>query len=479
MRVLKVLALAGALTACFAGQALALEVKASGQWDFSFGYYGNRTHYDADHGPKSNSDPFAPIMRVRPMFEFKASESVTAVLGFEIGDIFFGQNPGDGTGSGSGGQLDADGVNIETRRAYLDWEVPGTPARVRMGIQNMRFPGVVAGNPLMNADVMGVAASAQLTDNVGVTLSWARPYDVSATDEKKNLFDEMDFGILAVPIKTPSVRVTPWLAGGSVGKDTTYNNASAGALAPTASNHSTRAYRGRWVPADKRYDQSAIWWAGTAFELPLVSPFIVKLDAMYGEQDAKGDFNTRGYFTAWQLGYKASWATNSLIGWYSSGDGKGRSSSYGTIPVVSDDAGWGMTSFGMNGQRGTNRDKAISGQGIGMWGLGVEVKDISFTQDLSHLLRFMVMRGTNSGDRINANTPLYTGDGGGNSRYFYMVSTDTAYEANFENTYQVSKNLEIGLDFAYIHLDLSKQRSDNWRNTEDSWAAILSFQYKY
>lgn len=479
MRVLKVLALAGALTACFAGQALALEVKASGQWDFSFGYYGNRTHYDADHGPKTNSDPFLSAMRVRPMFEFKASESLTAVLGFEIGDIFFGQNPGNGVGPGSGGQLDADGVNVETRRAYLDWEVPGTPARVRMGIQNMHFPRAVASNPLMNADVAGVAASAQLNDNVGVTLSWARPYDVSATDEKKNLFDEMDIAILSVPVKTPSVRVTPWLAGGSVGKDTTYNNASAGAVGPSATSHAARASRGRWIPADQRENQALIWWAGAALELPVVQPFIVKLDAMYGEQDAKGDFNTRGYFAATELGYAWSWAKTSFIGWYSSGDRGGKNSSYGTIPVISDDAGWGMTSYGMNGQRGINRDKSISGNGIGMWAMGLQVKDVSFTQDLSHLLRAVVMRGTNSGDRINSDTPLYTGDGGGNSRYFYMVSTDTAYEVNFENTYKVSQNLQIGLDFAYIHLDLSKQRSDNWRNTEDSWAAMLSFQYKY
>ena len=57
------------------------------------------------------------------------------------------------------------------------WIVPSTQVQIRMGMQGIAMPGFVADNPVMNADVAGVAASAVLTPEVGLTVFWARPYD--------------------------------------------------------------------------------------------------------------------------------------------------------------------------------------------------------------------------------------------------------------------------------------------------------------
>src|SRR5439155_15266999 len=85
-----------------------------------------------------------------------------AVWALEVGDIIWGHGGGsanaDGGGSngvpqglssssatartrnGAGGALGADGVNVETKHAYLWFDIPAVPdARLTMGIQNVQF----------------------------------------------------------------------------------------------------------------------------------------------------------------------------------------------------------------------------------------------------------------------------------------------------------------------------------------------------
>jgi hypothetical protein len=79
-----------------------------------------------------------------------ADKKANAVWGLEIGDITWGTGGGSngaefgGTGSrvgnGAGGELGNDGVNVETKRLYLQFEVPFVPgARITAGIQGVSF----------------------------------------------------------------------------------------------------------------------------------------------------------------------------------------------------------------------------------------------------------------------------------------------------------------------------------------------------
>ena len=87
----------------------------------------------------ADDDPMQRFVdtRLRLSFDLRPASPLAVHYGLEIGDITFGaENPPiwDATGrrlvnvgGGSGGGEGADGVNLETKNAYLDLQVPGAP----------------------------------------------------------------------------------------------------------------------------------------------------------------------------------------------------------------------------------------------------------------------------------------------------------------------------------------------------------------
>ncbi len=470
------------LAVCFVlgslSSAAAVDVKVKGNWQFSYGYFGNYSFYDGGKGPDNKMDPFQARMRSRTQVEFIASETLRSVLQFEIGVQNFGQS--------GFTALDADGKDIKVKHAFIDWTIPGTKTSLRMGVQPMKMPGLIAGNFVYNNDIAGVMASTEFSPEVALTAFWARPYDAFPTvdagnvyDErgnriqKKKRFDEMDLFGFTLPVKTQFVRLTPWAMIGSVGADSGYYN----------SNYNIAYAQGYDVA--NRYGQSLIWWAGLSFELPTLDPFIVQFDGMYGSLSGKDNRGTSGYYLALLLGYKWNWGTTSLVGWYGSGDdGEFGKDDMGRIPVVSADGGFEMGTRGFAGNRALSRAYGISGLGSGTWGLGIRIDNVSFTENLTHGFRAYYVRGTNSGERIGPDSPVYlsTGNKGISAspdHYAYLISTDSAWDFALTNTYKISDNFNIGLDFSYTQLNLSKQRSSQWEDTTGAYAGVLSFQYTF
>ena len=87
----------------------------------------------------ADDDPMQRFVdtRLRLSFDLRPESPLSVHYGLEIGDVTFGaRNPPiwDATGhrlvnvgSGSGGGEGADGLNLETKNAYLDLQVPGMP----------------------------------------------------------------------------------------------------------------------------------------------------------------------------------------------------------------------------------------------------------------------------------------------------------------------------------------------------------------
>lgn len=120
--------------------------------------------------------------RARLLYESKISDDLKGVLQFEIdsrwGDQAYGLNSVSSTsftGRNTGGGLEADRVNIETKNVYLDFRVPGTPVRAKAGIQGFtdEFKGIFLGY----ADTAGVVADGMF-GNVAVKAGWLRFWDV-------------------------------------------------------------------------------------------------------------------------------------------------------------------------------------------------------------------------------------------------------------------------------------------------------------
>ena len=499
------LALACAFALGSVCSAQAIDMKVAGQWDFTFGWTNNVAKTGGSfidnsdrNGNGKNADSFAARHRVRTQIDFIASEQLAGVLLFEIGDINWGRANGN-SGRSSGGALDADGVNVETKRAYLDWMIPSTDVKIRMGIQGFALPyayGSAGNNPILANDGAGITVSTPIVDGLAITAFWLRAFDANEYDGNNNQLDETDIFGVTMPITAiEGMTITPYAVYAAIGADSGFWGYSDGSptrtdsiAAPTAANPlATRARSNDWTGTDTH-----AWYAGLAFKLDMFDPMTFVFDGMYGNlSGSDGDSNSpgsEGWLVDAALRYKLDWGTAGLFGWYGSGDDDNAidDGEYGRLPVLGYDWGAGYTSFGFDGSRSAiGTDNVVSLSGIGTWGVGLELVDLSFVTDLKHTIRVAYYRGTNDADLVQAH-PASFGSRYNNRMFLgdrqYMTDEDSAIEVNFDHQYKIYENLSAFLDLGYIHMDLD---NETWRNTnlgggdDDAWKAQLSFQFKF
>jgi hypothetical protein len=168
---LKVTAIVG-LALLVAAPAMALDFKFGAEYRVRF--YSNLNGAQATLGNDEGTTSARGVqIRIRPRFDVSDDNgNITATLRLEIGDIewgngggaagtangnFSGSIPYSGArvGNGSGGAIGVDGVNVETKWAYMDFATPwGVPLRWRAGLQ----PWYESKGILVDDDVAGVRA---------------------------------------------------------------------------------------------------------------------------------------------------------------------------------------------------------------------------------------------------------------------------------------------------------------------------------
>ena len=495
------LAVAFALGSVCAAQADGIDIKVKGQWDFAFGVVNNRVFKESvnwsnprgtrqmgqsGQGTRRDNDNFEARQRIRTQINFISSEYLQAVLMFEIGDLDWGR--GGSSGRSSGGALDADGVNIETKRAYLDWIIPNTEISVRMGIQDMSVPSTRFDSVIMDADVAGITVSAPITDWLSLTAFWARPFDRFRNDRENDtdndhLDDETDlFGIVA-PITFNGVAISPYFIWGNAG---TASGAAAYALGANSGLGT--------ITSSIENSSAKIWFLGSNFKLNMFDPLVFDMDVIYGKmQKAEygtpsnhGELGTEGWYIAATLDYKFSWGTPGVFGWWASGDDYDdvQNGELGRIPAFMNDGNtFDATSFGTTGfyaiGNGGNAN-VVSGSGAGTWGVGIQVADVSFIQDLSHTLRFAYYRGTNDPDVVKEGeiAPGWACDG------LYLTKDDSVFEVNFDHTYKIYENLTAVLELGYLRLNSDKDTwapggNTDFKDNDDAWKAEINFRYAF
>ncbi len=483
------------------GAAKAVDVKVKGNFEFAFGHVGSeggaerKAYFGAPGEDSMQGDEWQARQRTRIQIDFIASEQLKGVLHFEIGDLNWGRN---GSGGASGGGLDADGVNVKTKSAFIDWLIPHTEVAVRMGIQPLALPfaGPGGSNPIFYADVAGITVSAPINDMFSVVAFWARPFDAYGSDIDSNgnvqhYNDETDMFGLVLPIKGQGWGVTPW-----------------GVLANVGNNSGFYQY---YLPAAVAGSQAApnqsdngsdlAWWAGTAIEIKMFDPLTFGMDVAYGRVNKQDlDFRagtvrgtpttpafsmnagTRGWFIDAALNYKLDWATPGIFGWWSSGDDMDdvEDGWLGRIATLGGDMGFKASSFGFAGSNGRGADDVISQSGAGTWGIGAQLANFSFLDPkLSHTLRVLYYQGTNDADVAQA----FGGKFRNKFDDIYMTDKDSAWEVNFEHTYKMYENLTVYLEMGYIRLDMD---ADTWEGVlssdarkDNMWKSQLLFKYAF
>ncbi len=462
-RIVTLLLAAGLVFGAFGG-AQAADIKAKGQWDFNFEFLNNTDFQSKEHGGKGG-DTFAGKQRLRTQIDIVASESLSGTVYFEMGDTIWGKDDG---------ALGADGKSVEVKRSYIDWIVPNTDLKVRMGIQGLALPGGVAGSPVMDDDVAAITMSYAFNDMVAATAFWARPYDASATDDAGSTsFDEMDVFGLIVPVTLDGMKITPWGAYSSIGKNlngpdaTKYNSASwkqaAAGLRPA------NLPAGATTTFDK---DTTAWWGGLSYELSMFDPIRFKMDGIYGSVQADSEeWERSGWLVIGSLDYKMSMMTPGLFAWYASGDDDDANNGSERMPYISPD--FGPTSFGMDKVGAPiATDSLLTVSGAGTWGVGLQLADISFIENLKHTLRVAYIKGTNDAEMAKNGHADLKQDGNG----LYLTDEDSAWEVNFDHTYNIYENLALIVEMGYIKLDVDE---DTWGNAEYDDAMKLGFNLKY
>ena len=484
-------------------QADGIDIKVKGQWDFAFGWASNMGFKDSNTARTRRIDDFEARHRVRTQINFITSEYLQAVLMFEIGDLDWGRNRQGGSNYNSGarasrstgGALDADGVNVETKRAYLDWVIPNTEVAVRMGIQGLALPSTPMGSPVFNADVAGILVSSPITDWLSAAAFWIRPFDAYNNGDNMDYSDEVDaFGVL-LPVSFDGIKFTPWFIYGFVGAnsgiyDYLFDVRNTHDNSVTARNSSTQVY-----------------WIGAHLELSLLDPLVFNIEGIYGhlsQADLSGfagavekgwgaatRFGTSGWFIGATLDYKLDFMTPGIFGWYASGDDANSDDSgkLGRMPVLGNDGGsFGPTSFGSAGYYGITQNSnsgTIMGTGTGTWGIGLQLANISFIQDLSHTVRLAYYRGTNDADLIKKDG-VVSGLGGlmYSADRFYLTDEDYVWEVNFDHKYKIYENLTAVLELGWLRMHTDEDtwgkrgNGDNKEN-DNAWKAQIAFRYTF
>lgn len=113
---------------------------------------------------------------------------VKGVYAIELGAIRFG-NQGSSVGRSTGGGFSGDGVNIETRWAYVDIQLPGVERKARFKVGLLPY----SLNPfLWTETAMGVVFDGAAGKDIGYQLAWVRGKESFNTTSDDSLFEDVD-----------------------------------------------------------------------------------------------------------------------------------------------------------------------------------------------------------------------------------------------------------------------------------------------
>ena len=249
----------------------------------------------------------------------------------------------------------------------------------------------------------------------------------------------------------------------------------------------------------------SMFWAGLPIAITALDPWNFELDLNYGYVEGMGRFDTykrgtdlvhgdsqrQGWLAKALVEYKMDWGTPGIFGWYASGDDGNVKNGSERMPSVS--ASGNFTSFMGDGNlawapNGEWYDRDLSYAGT--WGIGLQLKDMSFVEDLKHTFRVAYWGGTNAPSMVKymASASSWS-DGYGTNDGPYLTTNDGLLEFNLINSWQIYENLEANLELGYI---VNMMDKDTWEKDgyyggvgngafekQDAWKAQLVFAYTF
>lgn len=454
---------AGMVVSSFAG-ASAAEFKPSAQFinQYTFGSNGE-SQLGSVNGPVGELPNFQARTRIQLGFDYIASENLSATFLMRVQQYY-------GTG-----EFDSAWDQVLIRLAYIDWTVPNTEVSVRMGYQPVSLPAFAFGSNVVDARGSGITVNAPINENIAVSALWTRMAASNAgvgEDSAGATFDYnksyADLFAVVADFNYDGFRVAPWVAYANIRNNETGSKVEDGETIYSYAFSSI----GDFSDIGGNYKMD-MWLIGASFELSMFDPFTFALDAYYSNaslDEGGKDYDADGFFVGASFAYKTEYATPALKMWYASGVDEEQENANGDDFMG---AAYFAPCFGATSIMFDNYPMADSyvelangGSATGLWGIMLDVSDISFIEKLSHQFVIAYMEGTND----------LEGDAG--TSLNMLGKDDSVIEVNFNSTYQIYKNLSTTLQLGWLAPNFEKETSENNYN-DDIIRAAISFTYKF
>ena len=475
---------AGLLVSSFAGSASAGEFKPVFQLAEEF-TYGDAGAYSPEN--------FNATTRIRFGFDYVASEDLSATILFQYRNGSWGNNNGNDFTADHELSAMGTGSHFRMRLAYLDWTIPSTDVKVRMGRHAVVAPSYAFGSAILDGRGDGITITSALNDNINVGFTWVRiDSGVRGSDKYLDKFgnakpfgtwgyaDDSDAVMLNAEFAYDGFKVAPWLM---------YASTQKGAEAYLfTSDNNILSSRSPYF-SDFAADSFVI---GASAELNMFDPFVFAIDALYSNtklhnantlDDPFVEDSLDGFYIGAKASYKFDNGTASLGGWYATGndwnEGNFNRNDNGFVLL---DGGFSASTIlfdgNMVGVDGfTNVMNGGTDSPFGTWGIIAEYANFSFIENLSHTARVLYVKGTSENETAVAGTYYRTS----NSLLGNFTKDDSAIEIDFDTTYQIYKNLSATLQLGYAIFDQSDldPLDATLKEQDDIFRSALTFVYKF
>lgn len=466
----------------------AVDVRIRGVWDFGFEYGQGGLLINKYNGKritgfgKGGVDDFNAMQRLRTWLFFRMSENLQGILMLKVPSV----TPQHWGQAAKGGTLGADGNEVALKIACVDWQVPKSKLRLRMGIQYVGFPSFTGQNMHLDNTAAAVTANYRFNDNFALTGLWLRPVNDNWGDyagvsvAHPNYLDNVDIFGLFLPMTFEGVKVTPWAAGGVVGR-----NARSGQYVFTNmfwdKNLTAIGNRQNWERELNRLDPNgSVFMAGFTGEVTAWEPFRLAWDFQYaGLWSGCERYDRRGWTGALLAEYKLDWGIPGIYGWYTSGEDDSLGNGSERMFVLSPLNFSGRNDFSAlafyGAQNQIARQGLLANTFVGTAGLGARIKDFSFAEDLKQTLRVVYINGTNNKKGLNdrnASALPALGD-------LLLSTAESAWEVSLSSEYKIYENLKLYSEIGYLAMNRQDYAIRGDESKCDGWSVSMIFTYEF
>ncbi len=426
---------AGLVVSAFAGSASAGEFKPVLQFAEEFTY--------GDAGTNDQLENFDAATRIRFGFDYVASEDLSATILFQYGGYHWGTFEPNNDGE----------AKLKMRLAYIDWTLPSTDVKVRMGRQAVVAPSYAFGSPVLDSRADAISINGNVNENISLGLAWMRA-DRNERGYADYGFDTTDALMLNAEFAYDGFKVAPWAV---------YAH----------KQHDAESGIAQFANIDGKQADADLYIIGASAELNMFDPFVFAVDALYNNikyhnMAPLAEDSYDAFYVAAKASYKLSNGVASLGGWYSTGN-DWENNDNGFVVL---DGGFSASSVLFDGNIvGSDPYTNVLGSDspFGTWGVIAEYAGFSFLENLSHTARVLYIEGTNE----NAPGKLLAHDIADG-----LTEDDSAVEIDFDTTYQIYKNLSATLQLGYVFIDQSNLAAGQ-EEQDDIFRSALTFVYKF